>query len=194
MEKFSKKTAAAVAAAVVLGGLAWYLFFVAKVFDFKHGDIETAIKAYELYTAQETQSEIALFFADPQNDGFKIRPVKIFDSAEMVNRVKQALLLLLSEPAEGYLAVVPEGTLLKEAYLDANSICYLDFSGNLISGHRGGTTGEYLTVYAIINTVLYNFPRIKGVRLLVEGAEVETLAGHINTAGIFSRSDAAEPK
>jgi len=37
-----------------------------------------------------------------------------------------------------------------------------------------------LTVYALANTVAVNFPHLRQLRILVEGAAVETLKGHVD--------------
>lgn len=186
-----KKTIAAVAAAALVGA-AYYLFFVLKIVNFGKQTAETAVKAYELYSGGEAQTDAAIFLADPETDGFKVYTVKIYETAAVANRVKQALLVLVAQPEEGYNPVVPDGTVLREAYVDPNGICYVDFSRNLTAAHRGGTTNEYLTVYGIVNTVLYNFDQVRGVKILVEGAEAPTIAGHIATGGIFTRDDAVK--
>ncbi|HEY8497940.1 MAG TPA: GerMN domain-containing protein, partial [Limnochordales bacterium] len=49
----------------------------------------------------------------------------------------------------------------------------------IIERHWGGTTGELLTVYGIVNT-LTQLPGIRQVQIVVEGRPVETLAGHVD--------------
>jgi len=47
-------------------------------------------------------------------------------------------------------------------------------------GHPGGTVSELLTVYTIVNVVTANLPAITSVQVLVDGKEVDTLAGHVD--------------
>jgi spore germination protein GerM len=56
----------------------------------------------------------------------------------------------------------------------------LDFSRELQTNHSGGSAGELLTVYSIVNTLAENIHGISRVQILVEGNEVETLAGHLD--------------
>jgi hypothetical protein len=56
----------------------------------------------------------------------------------------------------------------------------VDLSAEISTAHPGGTTNEILTVYAIVNALTVNLPAISGVQLLVNGQEVDTLAGHID--------------
>ena len=48
------------------------------------------------------------------------------------------------------------------------------------SGHPGGSLNELLTVYALVNAVTANLPAVKRVQILVDGKEVDTLAGHVD--------------
>ena len=57
---------------------------------------------------------------------------------------------------------------------------YVDLSPEFRQNHPGGTTNEILTVYAIVSALTANLPAITGVQILIEGKEVDTLAGHLD--------------
>ncbi|MGM0369797.1 MAG: GerMN domain-containing protein [Bacillota bacterium] len=59
-----------------------------------------------------------------------------------------------------------------------DNIARVDFSQELMSDHWGGTAGETMTVYSIVNT-LTQFNSIDKVQILIAGKKVETLAGHM---------------
>ena len=48
------------------------------------------------------------------------------------------------------------------------------------AAHPGGTVNELLTVYTIVNALTANLPAVTAVQLLVDGKEVDTLAGHVD--------------
>ena len=48
------------------------------------------------------------------------------------------------------------------------------------AGHPGGTDDELLSIYAVVDALTTNLPSVKSVQLLVDGKEVETLAGHVD--------------
>lgn len=161
-------------------------FFTAKdYFIQEKNTAAAALKAYQLYTAQEKQKEIVLYFGDPASDGFKTVKNTIFDTPRQINQVKQALLQLLAGPPQDVLRVIPEGTILRDSYIDANGILYADFSQEISLNLPGGTTSEYLAVYSILNTLFENFSWIRGARLLVDGKETDTLSGHISMDRVF---------
>ncbi len=143
------------------------------------------IKSYQLYTPEDEKKDVVLFLGNDGSEEFKMYKTNIYATHKLVNQIKQVLLLLTGEPPFGYISLLPEGTFLREAYLDANNILYVDFTEDITLNHKGGTTGEYLTVYSIINTVFYNFPWVRGMRILIDGKETDTIAGHINIEGIL---------
>ena len=48
------------------------------------------------------------------------------------------------------------------------------------SKHSGGALDELFTVYSIVNALTVNLPAIQRVQILIDGKEVDTLAGHID--------------
>jgi len=50
----------------------------------------------------------------------------------------------------------------------------------VVSSHTGGTDAELLTVYTIVDALTANLPAVRAVQILVEGKEVDTLAGHVD--------------
>src|SRR5439155_680644 len=77
-------------------------------------------------------------------------------------------------------SAVPAGTTLRALFITDRGDAYVDLSGTIVSGHPGGVTNEMLTVYAIVNALTANLPAVTAVQVLVDGKEVETLAGHVD--------------
>jgi len=55
----------------------------------------------------------------------------------------------------------------------------VDFDLTLVREHPGGSTGEILTVFSVVNT-LTEIPGIRKVAWRIEGQPVETLVGHLD--------------
>jgi hypothetical protein len=62
----------------------------------------------------------------------------------------------------------------------ADGRAYVDLGGPIASGQSGGSLNEALAVYAIVNAVTVNLPDIRAVQILVDGRQVDTLAGHLD--------------
>ena len=54
------------------------------------------------------------------------------------------------------------------------------YSGEVSKNHPGGSLDEILTVYAIVDALTDNLPAITAVQILIDGEEVDTLAGHVD--------------
>jgi spore germination protein GerM len=77
-------------------------------------------------------------------------------------------------------SVVPKGTALRSFYVTDRGDAFVDLSPEMVSAHPGGSLMELLTVYAIVNAVTANLPKVQRVQILVNGRELETLAGHVD--------------
>jgi len=76
--------------------------------------------------------------------------------------------------------VIPAGTQLRAFYVTDRGDAFVDLSPEISAAHPGGTLNELLTVYAIVNAVTANLPAVQRVQLLVDGKEVDTIAGHVD--------------
>ena len=72
------------------------------------------------------------------------------------------------------------GFALHAVYITGKGDAYVDLSGEAVTAHPGGTLGELLTVYTIVDALAVNLPAIQSVQILIDGKEVATLAGHVD--------------
>lgn len=79
-----------------------------------------------------------------------------------------------------YVNPIPEGTRLRALFVTARGDAYVDLSGEIARNHTGGSLDELFTVYALIDALTVNLPAITAVQILVDGKEVDTLAGHVD--------------
>jgi hypothetical protein len=86
----------------------------------------------------------------------------------------------LERPSPPLANPIPEGTTLRAIHLGGAGEAYVDLSREATTAHRGGTFEEILTVYSIVNAVTENLPAIRSVQILIDGHEVDTLAGHVD--------------
>jgi germination protein M len=97
--------------------------------------------------------------------------------------VAQGRLILASQmeaAPTGYVSVIPPGTAVRAFYVTGGGDAFVDLSPEASANHPGGSSAELLTVAAIVNAVTANLPAIRRVQILIDGKEVDTLAGHID--------------
>jgi germination protein M len=103
---------------------------------------------------------------------------------------RQIVLAQLQQPAPAPLvAAVPAGTTLRSFYVTDRGDAFVDLGPEIAANHPGGSMAELFTVYAIVNAVTGNLPAISRVQILVDGREVDTLAGHIDLRRPLQRND-----
>jgi hypothetical protein len=98
-------------------------------------------------------------------------------TAEQARQIIESQIAPVTEPL---VSAVPPGTALRAVYVTDRGQAYVDFSRELVAGHSGGSTNELLTVYTIVDSLTANLPAVMSVQVLVEGKQVETLAGHVD--------------
>ena len=77
-------------------------------------------------------------------------------------------------------AAVPAGTTLRGLFISERGDAFVDLSPEVSTRHTGGALDELFTVYAIVNALTVNLPAIARVQIMVNGQEVDTLAGHVD--------------
>ena len=77
---------------------------------------------------------------------------------------------------------------LRDVFLTERGDAFVDLSGEIMSKHPGGSLDEIFTVYSIVNALTVNLPAITRVQILVDGKEVDTLAGHVDLRHPLAKS------
>ena len=98
-------------------------------------------------------------------------------ASEQAREIVAAQIAPVVEPL---VSAVPAGTALRAVFLTEGGEAYVDLSREVATAHPGGTLNELLTVYTIVNALTVNLPAVTAVQVLIDGKEVETLAGHVD--------------
>ena len=87
---------------------------------------------------------------------------------------------LTTRPPEGHVSTIPEGTKLLGVYVSERNEAFVDLDATVRTKHPGGSMNELFTVYTMVNVLTSNIPDIQNVQILIDGREVDTLAGHVD--------------
>jgi hypothetical protein len=95
---------------------------------------------------------------------------------------------LLQGPAdnEGY-RTLPSGTFVRQVFI-VERTAVVDLSRDVSERHPGGVLEELATIYSVTNTVADNVAGVDNIRILVDGLERPTLAGHVGLNQSFGYS------
>jgi len=106
-------------------------------------------------------------------------------SADPVERAKQLIGALITNPPTPAQRTLPVGATLLSFYILPDGTAVADFSDALASEMPSGILSEWMAVDSIVQTLAANMPGITRLKLLIHGQETETLAGHIDISGFF---------
>lgn len=81
--------------------------------------------------------------------------------------------------------VVGAGGDVRSVFLVDPGLAVIDLNSAFADGHRSGVLVEELTVASLIHTISANLPGIVKVKILVDGKERETLAGHADLTDFY---------
>jgi spore germination protein GerM len=163
----------AILAAAVLGLLLWWLGRAPE-----EPPMEPPPRVERVPEGSRT---VTLYFAGADEPVVVSEPREVAVGRRLDEQLRRVIDALLSGP-EGTAAfsAIPAETRLLAVMVDADSgTVYLDFSSELVAAHPGGSAAEYCTVASIVRTVGENFPEVQKVQILVDGSQIESIAGHI---------------
>ena len=133
------------------------------------------------FEATAPRKRVVLFFASAEVDGrLETEERDIYASEEITLEAKQILVALIKGSLSGHLPALPSETRLREVYWAEAGLLVVDVTGEASVRHPGGITGEVSSIYSVVNSLTYNLPTVSEVQILIDGAEADTLAGHID--------------
>ncbi len=129
--------------------------------------------------AEQTTRDIILYFASTDGQVLHAETSQINECTLDEDCLRDTIQALIAGPQGDLVPILPAQTRLQGVNIE-QSLVKLDFSQDLISAHPGGTQSELLTVYGLADTLATNFPHLRSMQILVNGAPVETLKGHVD--------------
>ena len=91
--------------------------------------------------------------------------------------------LMKGPTSAAVLRLFPADTVVRGAYLLPGGTVIVDLGGATVTeGWGTGSHTEIMAAYSVVQTVTANFSDARRVRLVINGAPSETLAGHVSLA------------
>jgi hypothetical protein len=133
--------------------------------------------------------QVTLFVAYDDSGTLRPTPARIPLPAGRQERAEELLRALLGvyldKPSPHFLGA---GSEIRAVYLVDPGLVVIDLNEAFADGHRSGVLVEELTVASLVQTLAANIPGIARVKILVNGKERETLAGHADLSTFYEPS------
>ncbi|HET7694548.1 MAG TPA: GerMN domain-containing protein [Vicinamibacterales bacterium] len=122
-------------------------------------------------------------------DGMALQPVqREVPFGQSVAEQAHAIIQAQLAAAAPQVSAIPPGVALRNVFVTERGDAFVNLSADISAKHPGGSLLEVFTVYTLVNALTVNLPAISRVQILVEGKEVDTLAGHVDLRHPLAKS------
>jgi hypothetical protein len=132
---------------------------------------------------------LMLYVADDTDGLLHMQLANIALPAEPSERALQVMRALIAayEQKDSHHPLA-EGADVNAVFLVAPNTAIVDVNGAFVDGHRSGVLVEQLTLASVAQTLAANVPNVGRIKILVDGKERETLAGHADISSFYDVS------
>ena len=164
---------------ILFSGLVVLVFCVGLVVGYLKPRQDAPTVPVTTDTSSQPSREVVLYFASSDGQTLVAETRAINECQLDEDCLRDTILALISGPESGLVPILPAQVVLRGVTV-VDSLVNVDFSQELIAAHPGGTQSELLTIYGLADTLTVNFPHLRQIQVLVEGAQVPTLKGHVD--------------
>lgn len=123
---------------------------------------------------------VTLFFLSEDDDLLHPEEREVLSGPSLTDDLETAVIELIKGSAKDLVPPFPPETRVRQIFVTKDGTAYVDLTKEVTENFAYGSSSEMSAVYALVDTLTFNFKDIKKVSLLIEGAERETLGGHID--------------
>jgi hypothetical protein len=131
-----------------------------------------------------SKSVTNLYFINPVNNLLTAEK-RVMEHADSTIAVARLIIEgLMQGPRSKLARSLPKDSELRTVFTDQQKTAYVDLKMNS-ARFPGGCYTEFLSIYSIVNSLVLNLPEVDSVKILINGKDVNTLAGHIDARKPF---------
>ncbi len=153
-------------------------------------DNTSANAVAEVEVKQNEKVILSLYF--PNRETSQLTLEKRFVDKALMEKKEDQVNTVLEELKKGPLTdtlvnPIPQQGTMQVASVK-NKTVTIDFDKAFVDAHGGGSSGEYATIYAIVNS-LTALDGIEKVEFTVDGKKTDQFKGHLDIASVFKPTD-----
>jgi spore germination protein GerM len=145
-------------------------------------------KTKALDKTTEAKAYISIYFSEKQT-GQLVAERREIPRWMILNKAEESIVneLLKGPINQNLIPTIPRGTKLISVTKNGNMVI-VDFSKEFVDNHPGGSAGETITLYSIVNS-LTELKDVEKVKFLIEGKERKEYKGHYEFNVPFERDE-----
>jgi spore germination protein GerM len=178
--------------ALILGGLGIVLAVLIYVF-FTGGEKESIRRVADSAVAKPPssapepalQKTVTLLFLSEGDDLLHRESRDIAAGPSEAAEAERLLAEIIRGSDKDMVSPLPPETRVRQVFVTKDGVAYVDFGREIMEKFSYGSSSELSAIYAVVDALAFNFKSIKRVAILIEGAERETLGGHVDLTRPF---------
>jgi hypothetical protein len=143
----------------------------------------------ERASARREKLLVTLYFSDANERFLAPEKRQIPKEADTAGQARELVKALLEGSKTQLVNTFPARTELQNVKIEAGRKAYVSFNKSFVKNHPKGSTSEMATIYSLTNTLTANLPGLKEVTLLVDGKELSSIGGHVDTRHPFTSNE-----
>ena len=137
--------------------------------------------------------QVTLYVADDEAGALHAETARIPLPSGRQERAEELLRALLNiYMGKSSSHVLGPGSEVRNVYLVDPGLAVVDLNAAFADGHRSGVLVEQLTIASLLGTLSSNIPGVTHLKVLVDGKERDTLAGHLDLSGLFEDAEVGQ--
>ena len=175
------------------------LLLVAAGLGFYAYHLKAKVAAEEQRLAQQSQlavppssgptTLVTLYVASDEEGGLRRSQLNVALPQERSERARAVLRVLLGTYLlPGSQHPIGAGTDVRDVFLMGSDTAVVDTNAAFADAHPSGVLAEELTIASMVSTLNANDPQLTRVKILVDGKERDTLAGHADLRRFYLAS------
>ncbi len=125
------------------------------------------------------ETTVHLYFADRRGRFLHAQERVFTRPSDPLAFGRMILQMLIQGPRSELGRTLPVESEVRAFFID-DGTAVVDFTDAVREHHPGGCRTELLTVFSVVNSLVLNMEGVESVRILIDGREMDTLAGHID--------------
>ncbi len=156
------------------------IFFLSGICIAEDGVKEDGIKE-DGVLAQEDLFEGFVYYADKEKTALKSVNFRLPSTLDSNKLGQEIIKMLIQGPSQTFLEPTwPKDVKLNSLFITDDGKAYIDLNLEKAMLENMDTQSELLAIYSMVNSLTVNIPKINEVKILINGKDAFTLAGHID--------------
>jgi hypothetical protein len=183
-KKQKKGTRLVILAAITLTVFGSLIFLFVTLFD----SLYPPVTGKGERAAKREKWLVTLYFSDANERFLAPEKRQIPKEKDTAGQARELVKALLEGSKTQLVNTFPAHTELQNVKIEAGRKAYVSFNKSFVKNHPKGSTSEMATIYSLTNTLTANLPDLKEVTLLVDGKELSSIGGHVDTRHPFTNN------